>query len=101
MKLKLYRVFTIITVLSIFLISCQQRESKDYNTWKIYRGDEGSNAYSQLNQINTGNVRQLKVAWTYRTGDSARSFNLECNPIIINNILYGVSPKLKAFALDA
>jgi len=101
MKLKLYRVFTIITVLSIFLISCQQGERKDYNTWKIYRGDEGSNAYSQLNQINTGNVKQLKVAWTYRTGDKSDVFNLECNPIIINGILYAVSPNLKTFALDA
>ena len=39
---------------------------------EIYRGDEGSNAYSQLDQINTENVKQLKVAWTYRTGDKCR-----------------------------
>jgi quinoprotein glucose dehydrogenase len=41
------------------------------------------------------------VAWTYRTGDKSDVFNLECNPIIINDILYGISPKLKTFALDA
>lgn len=91
----------LITALSYVLIGCQQEESKQYNDWRIYRGDEGSNAYSQLKQINTENVKQLQVAWTYRTGDSAASFNLECNPIIINGILYGVSPKLKAFAIDA
>jgi quinoprotein glucose dehydrogenase len=88
-------------ILAFFLISCNQEKGKNYNTWKIYRGDEGSNAYSQLDQINKENVNQLKVAWTYRTGDSARSYNLECNPIIINGILYAVSPKLKVFALDA
>ena len=98
---KLWIVLPLITVLSCFLIGCRQEKTKEYNDWKIYRGDEGSNAYSQLDQIDTGNVRQLKVAWTYRTGDSAASFNLECNPIIINGILYGVSPKLKTFALDA
>jgi quinoprotein glucose dehydrogenase len=91
----------LIIVLSYVLIGCKQEESKQYNDWRIYRGDEGSNAYSQLKQINTENVKQLQVAWTYRTGDSAASFNLECNPIIINGILYGVSPKLKAFAIDA
>jgi quinoprotein glucose dehydrogenase len=90
----------LIAVISFFLAGCNQERRKDYTTWEIYRGDEGSNAYSQLDQINTGNVKQLKVAWTYRTGDSAASVNLECNPIIINGILYGVSPKLKTFALD-
>jgi len=92
---------TLIAVISFFLVGCNQEKRKDYTKWEIYRGDEGSNAYSQLNQIDTANVKQLKVAWTYRTGDSAASFNLECNPIIINSILYGVSPKLKTFALDA
>ena len=100
MKGTVWLAFTFIT-LSCFLISCQQEKRKDYNTWEIYRGDEGSNAYSQLNQINTENVKQLKVAWTYRTGDKSDVFNLECNPIIINDILYAVSPNLKTFALDA
>ena len=102
MKLKLWLVFMIAIVLSCFLMGCQKKR-KDYNTWEVYRGDEGSNAYSQLNQINTGNVKQLKVAWTYRTGDVAESLtdHLECNPIFINDILYGISPRLKTFAIDA
>src|SRR5690349_8876299 len=85
----------------IFFICCKQNDSKDFGTWKFYRGDEGSNAYSSLDQINTGNVKTLKVAWTYHTGDKSDVFNLECNPIVINNILYAVSPKMKTFALDA
>jgi quinoprotein glucose dehydrogenase len=101
MNFKLWSAFTFIALLSFFLMSCSQKKGNDYKTWKVYRGDEGSNAYSQLNQINTGNVKQLKVAWTYRTGDSAQSVNLECNPIIIHDILYAVSPNLKTFALDA
>lgn len=81
--------------------SCQPKNSSEFNTWSIYRGDEGSNAYSQLDQITPENVAQLKVAWTYRSGDKSDYNNLECNPIIINNILYGISPRLKTFALDA
>lgn len=85
----------------IICFCCRQEDKKNFSTWKFYRGDEGSNAYSSLSQINTANVKNLKVAWTYRTGDKSDVFNLECNPIVINNVLYGVSPKLKTFALDA
>ena len=100
MKLKLWLAFALITVLSCFLMDCH-RENRNYNTWEIYRGDEGSNAYSKLDQINTGNVNQLKVAWTYRTGDKSDYMSLECSPIIIDDILYGISPRMKTFALDA
>lgn len=85
----------------MLLTACQPKSSSEFTTWSIYRGDEGSNAYSQLDQITPENVAQLKVAWTYRSGDKSDYNNLECNPIIINNILYGISPRLKTFALDA
>jgi len=88
-------------IISVVFVCCRQRDEHDFSTWKYYRGDEGSNAYSSLNQINTENVKQLKVAWIYRTGDKSDIFNLECNPIVIDNVLYAVSPKLKTFALDA
>jgi quinoprotein glucose dehydrogenase len=54
-------------------------------------------------QIDTSNVQQLKVAWTYHAGgvDTAAHSQIQCNPIIINGILYGTSPQLKLFALDA
>ncbi|MFI5192654.1 MAG: PQQ-binding-like beta-propeller repeat protein [Chitinophagales bacterium] len=84
-----------------FFIACQRGKEKDYNTWGLYRGDEGSNAYSGLDQINAENVTTLKVAWTYHTGDKTDYDHLECNPIIIHDILYGISPGLKAFALNA
>jgi quinoprotein glucose dehydrogenase len=90
-----------LSFLSIVFVCCRQNDENKFSTWKFYRGDEGSNAYSSLDQINSENVKELKVAWTYRTGDKSDVFNLECNPIIINNVLYAVSPKLKTFALDA
>src|ERR1700719_673296 len=82
------------------LAGCQQNNPVKYTTWEVYRGDDGTNAYSQLDQINTKNINQLKVAWIYRTGDPSENTTLECNPIIIDDILFGVSPKLKAFALN-
>ncbi|HEY5906962.1 MAG TPA: PQQ-binding-like beta-propeller repeat protein, partial [Vicinamibacteria bacterium] len=48
-------------------------------------------------------VKQLAVAWTYRTGDASpegRS-QIQCSPIVVDGVLYGTSAQLKVFALDA
>src|SRR3984893_12330961 len=93
--------FILRVILLSCLAGCQQNNSVTYRSWEVYRGDDGSNAYSQLDQINTKNVNLLKVAWIYRTGDKSENSTLECNPIIIDDVLFGVSPTLKAFALNA
>ena len=92
--------------LFIFIISCDQVQKKneppdEYTSWSIYRGDEGSNAYSKLNQINRENVKDLEVAWVYRTGDSKPATSIQCNPIVIDEILYATTPALKIIALNA
>ncbi len=88
-------------VLSIvFIASCQQ--TNKYDTWQVYGGNKEANHYSSLQQIDTSNVGQLQVAWTYHThdADSTRT-QIQVNPIVIDSVLYGVSPKLKLFALNA
>ncbi len=95
------RCFLFLAILPAYLAGCRPESKKEFTSWETYRGDDGSNAYSQLTQINKENVKQLKVAWVYRTGDKSDYFNLECNPIIIHDILYGISPRLKTFALNA
>lgn len=71
--------------------------------WPAYLGDAASSQYSALDQINVDNVGQLEVAWIYHSGDTDpedRS-QIQCNPLVIDGILYGTSPQLKLFALDA
>ena len=71
--------------------------------WDTYLGDPESSQYSELRQIHRRNVHRLEVAWIYRSGD-ARADNLsqiQCNPLVIDGVLYGISPQLKLFALDA
>lgn len=48
-----------------------------------------SNRFSGLSEINTGNVKNLKVAWTFSTG-VVRGH--EAAPIIVNNTMYIVTP---------
>ena len=75
-----------------------------YVNWASYLGDKHSNQYSPLTQINKENVKNLKVAWAFNAGDADTLKNrtqIQCNPLVIDGILYGSSPKLKFFALDA
>ena len=81
--------------------SCTNKDADKYKNWKAYRGDDGITAYSGLKQINTDNVNQLQVAWSYRTHDNIGNSSIQCNPLIIDGILFGVSPRQKTFALDA
>lgn len=66
--------------------------------WADYLGGADRNHYSTLTQINPQNVANLKVAWTYATPDSGQ---MQVNPLIIEGVLYGVTPTVQAFALDA
>ncbi|MCU0397934.1 MAG: PQQ-binding-like beta-propeller repeat protein [Cyclobacteriaceae bacterium] len=54
-------------------------------------------------KINTSNVHQLQVAWVYHTNDAdtVNKSQIQCNPIIIDSVLYGTTPQLVVFALDA
>ncbi len=92
---------TNLLLIQIFALLCACSNDQKNSGWPIYRGDEGSNAYSRLNQINKTNVAQLQPAWTYRAGRASENTTLECNPLIIDGVLYGLSPTVRAFALDA
>ena len=96
---------TVFFILMVFLLfyGCKPGYENDHKTWSSYLGDKSVSHYSSLEQIDTANVTQLKVAWEYHTGDAnikAHS-QIQCNPIIVNGILYGTSPRLKLFSLDA
>ncbi|MCP9234942.1 PQQ-binding-like beta-propeller repeat protein [Lewinella sp. JB7] len=71
--------------------------------WADYLGDPATTQYSGLSQIDTANVAQLEVAWSYASGDrdSLHRSQIQCNPLIVDGVLYGTNPQLKAFALDA
>lgn len=71
--------------------------------WPAYLGDKASSHYSTLKQITPRNVAKLDVAWQYNCGGMDRNnrSQIQCNPLIIDGVLYGTTPDLKLFALDA
>jgi quinoprotein glucose dehydrogenase len=73
--------------------------------YPIYGGNDGGNRYSSLTQINLKNVDKLQPVWTYDTGENndpdGRGMDIQCQPIVVNGIMYGTTSKLKVFAIDA
>ncbi len=68
--------------------------------WPVYKADRASTSYSALDQINRSNVSRLEVAWTFQSGDE-ELYTIECNPLVVNGIMYLTSPMVRVFALDA
>ena len=71
--------------------------------WRSYGGDEGSTRYSPLDQINRDNVKDLKIAWTWKSDNFGRAeFKNESTPIMANGILYFTAGDRRAVvAVDA
>ena len=66
--------------------------------WPVYGGQVEGQHYSPLTQINQNNVTQLKVQWTYDTGEEGI---VETNPLVVGRVLYAYTPTEKVIALDA
>lgn len=87
----------------ILLFSCKVDQRQDYTSWRVYGGSPENIKYSALAQVDTNNVTRLRQVWTYHSegNDSVRLGPMQSNPIIVNGTLFGVSPRLKLFAIDA
>lgn len=83
-------------------LSCNNT-GQSYKDWKVYGGSSENIKYSSLDEIDTRNVKNLKVAWEYSSGQASatNTTDMKTNAIIVDGILYGLNPQLKLFALDA
>ncbi|MBI3280183.1 MAG: PQQ-binding-like beta-propeller repeat protein [Acidobacteria bacterium] len=86
---------------ALVLTAAQGPAADRYNEWKVYGGGPESIRYSTLSQISRDNVRDLQVAWSYDTGDAFPGSEMQCNPIIVDGVLYATTPKLRVVALNA
>lgn len=96
-------------ILSLFVVvhyGCIVESSSNNYTeagynWPIYGGNNLGNRYSPLDQINKTNVAELKPVWIYDSNlpGQANKGQIQCQPIVINEILYGTSSDLRLFAL--
>ncbi len=81
----------------VLLAASLQTACTRNRNWPVYGGEEGGH-YSDLKQIDSGNVKNLQVAWTFDTQETG---GLQTSPIVVRGVLYGISPSQKVFAVDA
>jgi len=63
----------------------QEKAIANPDNWAAPRGDYTNQAYSKLTQINQGNVKNLKAAWTFNTGVNRGH---EGSPVVVGNMMY-------------
>lgn len=104
------RYFTVVTIMAGVLAGCGQyvhntRTFQSGADWPWYHGNPHGTHYSTLDQINNDNVNNLKVAWTFDSGDAfgegGNQSDMQSNPLIIRGSFYFVSPKGRLFCLNA
>ena len=62
---------------------------QDPGQWAMTPGNYASTRFSQLEDINAGNVNRLRVAWTFSTGMVAGH---EAAPLVVGATMYLVTP---------
>jgi PQQ-dependent dehydrogenase (methanol/ethanol family) len=67
--------------------------------WLTYGLSQGETRYSPLDQINTGNVKRLGLAWSFDIGPGGGG--QEATPLFSNGTIYGITNWSVVFAVDA
>lgn len=74
----------------------------DGSDWTAYGRNTSGDRFVQFDQINKQNVKDLQVAWTFRTGDLAiNGSEYQGTPLKVDDTLYVCTPTNQVFALDA
>jgi len=70
--------------------------------WRYYGRDPGGSRYAPVDQINRENVDDLKVAWTFRTGEKpSRGSQDQNTPMQVGDSVYLCTPTNVVIAVDA
>ncbi len=87
-----------LTVLGLTFLPKPAKKGPGDVDWPDYLGGPDRAHYSPLTQITPQNVQNLRVAWTYNAPDSGQT---QCNALVIDGVLFGVTAAVQAFVLDA
>src|SRR5260370_29181203 len=72
--------------------------SSEPQNWLTYWGDYGAVRYRDLKQIDTANVKDLRLEWIFQTGQTGA---FETTPLVVDGIMYITAANGFAFAVDA
>ena len=80
------------------LAATAHAQGSSHTQWRAYGGAADGAQYSALRQINRGNVKHLRAAWTFSTGDE-RGYAF--NPLVIGETMYVLARNNSIVALNA
>jgi quinoprotein glucose dehydrogenase len=92
--------FVLCAVFLVVPIPSHAQQADAFRTWSVFGGGTDNIHYSSLDQINRDNVHSLQVAWTFDSGDQHPKSEMECNPIVVDGVLYATTPNGSVVALD-
>jgi quinoprotein glucose dehydrogenase len=72
--------------------------------WRSFSGDAAGTKYAPLGQIHRANVKDLRIAWRWRSDNFGRfpDFNLQATPIVAGDVLYTTAGRSRdVVALDS
>src|SRR5271170_1780468 len=103
MKTEILAIATMMVACSLAIVSVlparsPQNQPGARQDWPVNGGAADNDHYSPLTQINRANVANIELAWSFDTKEQG---GLQTSPIIVEGILYGITPTQKVFALDA
>jgi quinoprotein glucose dehydrogenase len=101
-----YGVLGTALVLTGFALAATAAQQPDQD-WPYYGADQAATKYSPLADINTANVRHLKLVWRWETGEQpiaqygTTPGKFEATPVVIGGVMYLSTPYNRVVALDA
>jgi alcohol dehydrogenase (cytochrome c) len=97
---RILRIVLTTLVGAAFVATASSALAQAGSEWPHYGGDQANTRHSTLEQINTGNVKNLRVVWMHSLGSLESQ---ESSPLIVGDTMYvstSTGPKY-VFALDA
>jgi quinoprotein glucose dehydrogenase len=96
--------FAFLSICLLALHSADAQHGAAKGEWRFYGGDAGGTKYSPLDQINATNVKQLQIAWRWKSENFGPrpDFNWEVTPLMVGGVLYFTAGvRRDAIAIDA
>jgi alcohol dehydrogenase (cytochrome c) len=77
------------------------KASAEPQNWLTYSGSYDGQRYSRLDQITPANVKNLDLQWVFQVRQLGAADKFEASPIVVDGVMYTVSPPNDVVALDA
>jgi quinoprotein glucose dehydrogenase len=95
------KVSYVLLILALAILPVLAQQGAKDGQWKSYASENGSTGYSPLDMINRENVKDLRIAWSWKF-DNFGNTNTEVTPLMVNGVLYfPLSPRRTIIAADA